>query len=104
MNLLLELQESFRKDDLMINWKVRFRNPMFIAQILIAIFLPMLTYFGFNWSDMTTWSNIINLVIDSFKNPVVLVAIATSLFNAINDPTTEGFSDSARAITYDKPM
>jgi len=26
-----------------------------------------------------------------------------SVWNAINDPTTKGLADSARAMTYDKP-
>ena len=27
-----------------INWKVRFKNPVFIAQIILAILTPILTF------------------------------------------------------------
>jgi phi LC3 family holin len=29
--------------------------------------------------------------------------VAAAVWNAINDPTTKGLSDSERALTYDKP-
>lgn len=86
-----------------INWTVRFKNPVFWAQIAAAILLPILTYFGLQWEDMTTWAAIGNLLVEAVKNPVVVVSVLVSLWNTINDPTTKGVSDSARALTYDKP-
>ena len=29
-----------------INWKVRIKNPMFWVQIVVAIFVPVLGYYG----------------------------------------------------------
>lgn len=39
-----------------INWKVRFNkeNILFIAQIVISVVIPILTYFGLQASDLTT--------------------------------------------------
>lgn len=37
-----------------INWKVRFKNPVFWFNLAAAIFLPMLACLGFNWEDMTS--------------------------------------------------
>ena len=38
-----------------INWKVRFKNPVFWFNLAASIFLPMLACLGFNWEDMTSW-------------------------------------------------
>ena len=86
-----------------INWKVRLKNPVFWVQVVVAIVLPILAYFGLSWDDMTTWGAIGKVLIDAVKNPVVIVAVIVSVWNAINDPTTKGLSDSAQALTYDKP-
>lgn len=86
-----------------INWTVRFKNPVFWAQIAVAIVVPILTYFGLSWEDMTTWAAFGNLFVEAVKNPVVVLSVLLSLFNAINDPTTKGLSDSERAMSYDKP-
>ena len=86
-----------------INWKVRVKNPIFWANIGLAIVLPILTYFGLNWSDMTTWAAFGNIFVEAVKNPVVVVAVLVSVWNAIVDPTTAGVSDSKLALTYTKP-
>ena len=76
-----------------INWKVRFSNPTFIVQLMLAMFLPILAYFGLNWEDMTTWGAIFNVLIEAVKNPVVVVAVIISVYNSIIDPTTNGITD-----------
>lgn len=86
-----------------INWKVRKENIVFIAEVVASIFVPILAYFGMNWEDMTTWAAIGTLLWQAIQNPVVVLAVAVSLFNAITDPTTKGVGDSQRALTYKKP-
>ena len=86
-----------------INWKVRKENILFIAQIVISIFTPILAYFGMNFEDLTSWAAIGDLLLQAIQNPVVVLAVAISVFNAITDPTTEGVGDSERALTYEKP-
>ena len=86
-----------------INWKVRVKNPVFWAQVAVAIVAPILTYLGLNWSDMTSWTALGNIFVEAVKNPVILVSVVVSLWGIINDPTTKGLSDSSRAMTYTKP-
>lgn len=86
-----------------INWKVRFANPEFWKQIALAVFVPLLAYYGMNWEDMTTWAAIGELFVQAVQNPVVVLSVVVSVYNAIIDPTTKGMGDSARALTYDKP-
>lgn len=86
-----------------INWKVRIKNPVFWVQVAIAVVLPILTYFGLTWEDMTSWAAIGNLLLQAVKNPVVLAAVLASVWNAVNDPTTAGLKDSQRAMAYERP-
>lgn len=86
-----------------INWKVRFKNPVFIAQLLLAILTPILAYAGLTVQDMTTWQAIGNLLLGAISNPYVIGLVVISVFNALNDPTTTGITDSAKALTYDAP-
>lgn len=86
-----------------INWKVRRENILFIAQIVISIFTPILAYFGMNLEDLTTWASIGTLLWQAIQNPVVVLAVGVSVFNAITDPTTTGIGDSKRALSYVKP-
>lgn len=87
----------------MINWKVRIKNPVFWVQIAVAIVLPILAYLGLSWEDMTSWAALGSIFVQAVSNPVILVSVVVSVWNAINDPTTKGLSDSFRAMTYDKP-
>ncbi len=86
-----------------INWKVRLKNPVFWVGLAVAIVLPILTSLGMSWEDMTTWAALGNALLQAVKNPVILVSVLVSVWNLINDPTTKGLSDSAQALTYDKP-
>ncbi len=86
-----------------INWKVRLKNPVFWVNLAVAIILPILTYLGLNWSDMTTWAGLGHVLLEAVKNPVILVSVLISVWNLINDPTTKGLSDSSRALTYTEP-
>lgn len=86
-----------------INWKVRFVNPEFWKQIALAVFVPLLAYYGMMWEDLTTWAAIGSLFVQAVQNPVVVLSVVVSVYNAIIDPTTKGMGDSARALTYTEP-
>ena len=86
-----------------INWKVRFRNPVFWVQIAAAVVLPILAYLGLGWEDMTSWAALGGIFLEAVKNPVILASVAVSVWNAVNDPTTKGLSDSPRALGYNDP-
>ena len=85
------------------NLKVRFKNPVFIVQIILAILTPILAYAGLTFQDLTTWKALGDLLLGAISNPYVLGLIAVSVWNALNDPTTSGVTDSAKAMTYSKP-
>lgn len=87
----------------MINWKVRFKNPVFIAQLILAILTPILAYAGLTLQDLTSWEALGTILLGAIKNPYVLGLITVSVWNALNDPTTAGVSDSSLAMTYKIP-
>lgn len=85
------------------NLKVRFKNPVFIAQFILAILTPILAYAGLTLQDLTSWGALGYILVEAIKNPYILGLIAVSLWNAFNDPTTAGLSDSYQAMTYQNP-
>lgn len=86
-----------------INWKVRFKNPIFIGQIILAALTPILAYVGLSFADITTWSTLFDLIVQAYSNPYLLALVVISVFNSITDPTVKNLSDSRQALTYDKP-
>jgi phi LC3 family holin len=87
----------------MINLKVRFKNPIFLSQIVLSVLTPILAYAGLTLADLTSWSALGQVLIDAMLNPYVLGLVAVSVWNALNDPTTKGLSDSKQAMTYSSP-
>ena len=73
----------------MINWKLRFKNKTTLLAIASTVIL-LIQQLGFKLPD-----NIAD-VVNTFLTLLVLVGV-------INDPTTEGVSDSPKALTYSEP-
>jgi phi LC3 family holin len=86
-----------------VNWTVRAKNPAFWVQIILALGTPVLAYFGITGADITSWPILGQTILDALANPYVCVLALASLYNAIQDPTTPGISDSARALSYTTP-
>ena len=86
------------------NIKVRVKNPVFWVQILLSILTPILAYAGLTTQDLTTWAKLGEVLIMALSNPYVLGLVALSVWNALNDPTTKGITDSTRAMEYEKPQ
>lgn len=86
----------------MINWKIRFKNPMFIAQLVMSVLLPVLGYAGLKVSDLTSWQTVGDLLMQAISNPYVLGLVVVSVYNAIIDPTTKGVKDSERVLDKNK--
>lgn len=82
-----------------LNWKVRLKNKYFwITAIPAFLFLveAVLNVFGVKLDTSILNENLLQVVNALFA---LLVAIGV-----VNDPTTAGIKDSARAMTYDEPF
>jgi phi LC3 family holin len=80
------------------NWKVRLKNKYFWISIIPALILVIESVakcFGVTL-DMTDLQNNLIAVVNAIF--VVLVIIGV-----VNDPTTDGLSDSEQAMTYETP-
>ncbi len=79
-----------------INWKVRFKNPLFIVELILAICVPILAYMGITVQELTSWEKLFSVVIDAVSNPYVLGLAAVSVFNSLTDPTSKGIGDNEK--------
>ena len=82
----------------MINWKVRFVNKAFWVAFVPAILLliqVVAAVFGYTL-DLGDLGNKLLAVVNALFAVLTILGIVT-------DPTTKGVSDSAQALTYEKP-
>ena len=82
----------------MINWTVRVKNKTFwVALIPAALLLVQVVAAVFDVTlDMGDVGNKLLAVVNALFAVLAILGIVT-------DPTTKGVSDSAQALTYDKP-
>lgn len=73
----------------MINWKLRFKNKATFIAIASTVIL-LAQQLGLKLPDN----------IEDVVNTVLTLLV---LLGVVNDPTTAGFKDSEKALTYDKP-
>lgn len=81
-----------------INWKVRFANKQFWLSLIPALLLliqVVASVFGYTL-DLGDLGNRLLSVVNALFAVLAILGIVT-------DPTTTGVSDSAQAMTYDKP-
>lgn len=81
-----------------INWKVRIRNKNFWLALIPALLLLVQVVaapFGYKWDF-----GVLNQQLAAIINAVFALL---SILGVVNDPTTAGSSDSAQALTYEKP-
>ena len=88
-----------------INWSVRFnaKNKAFLYRVALAIALPILTYFGINFQDLTSWDAVLSLFGKFVSNPYLVGLTIVNILNIIPDPTTKGLGDSEQALSYHEP-
>ena len=81
-----------------INWKVRFANKDFWMTFIPAILL-LITVVADVFGIQLDLGDLGNKLLEVVKAVFLLLAI----LGIVNDPTTAGTSDSAQAMTYQKP-
>lgn len=97
---MFKLIESFKA----INWKVRFRNPVFlktfIAQMLLVLQMIIGVAHDAGWIDFQL-TDVVN-----HKILVVVDAILSILgaIGVLQDPTSKGIADDVNTRKYEKPI
>lgn len=82
----------------MLNWRVRFKNKTFWLSFIPAVLLLVQVaaeLFGVKLELTELGSQLLEVV-----NALFAVLM---LLGVVNDPTTKGIADSARAMTYQEP-
>lgn len=83
---------------MLINWKVRIKNKNFWLAIIPAV-IVLIQAVGSVFGLEIDLGDIGNKLIDVVNAVFVVLAI----LGIVTDPTTEGISDSIKALGYDKP-
>ena len=81
-----------------VNWMVRFKNKAFWLAVIPAIALvaqAVAAIFGYT-IDLTTMVGKLQAVVNAVFSLLVILGIVV-------DPTTDGFKDSERALSYNEP-
>lgn len=81
-----------------INWQVRIKNKNFWLTFIPAVLLliqVIAAVFGFTLDLGDLGNRLLDVVNAAFSVLMIL--------GVVNDPTTEGISDSEQALTYNKP-
>lgn len=81
-----------------INWKLRLKNPAFWLALIPAVLLTVqvcLAPFGYVW-DYTVLNEQLTAIVNAVFGVLAVLGIAV-------DMTTEGISDSERALKYEAP-
>ena len=79
-----------------VNWKVRFKNKVFLASFLSLIV-------SFIYSMLALFDVFPSITKNSVIEIINQVLSFLGLIGVIVDPTTEGLSDSNRAMSYEEP-
>lgn len=82
----------------MINLTVRMKNKAFWLALIPAVLLLIQVCavpFGYTWDFANLGQQLTAIVNAAFA--------VLSILGVVTDPTTKGFGDSARAMTYEKP-
>ena len=79
-----------------INWKLRFQNKTTLTAIILA--LVALVYQVLGLFDVVP-----KISQDELTTVIGMVINLLCLLGIVVDPTTDGVSDSVRAMSYDKP-
>mgnify|MGYP002528506893 CR=1 FL=1 len=79
-----------------INWKVRFKNKVWLGDCLSLII-------GFVFSMLRMFDICPKVTQNEVAVAVDNLLTFLGLFGVLVDPTTEGLYDSERALGYDKP-
>lgn len=83
----------------MINWKIRFKNKAFwlgLVPLILLLIQQVAAIFGITLDFGVLQEQLIAVIGTVFA--------LLALLGIVVDPTTEGFADSDRAMSYDAPF
>lgn len=79
-----------------INWKARLQSGPFWMGVISAVVAAVFAIIPMCGVELSVTA-------DQVLNVATLILMIPASIGIISDPTTKGLSDSAQALTYDKP-
>ena len=76
-----------------INWKARFKNKAFVITFITMII-------AFVYSMLALFGVVPSVAEDTITEIITLIVEFLAMLGILVDPTTDGVSDSERALTY----
>lgn len=76
-----------------INWKARFKNKAFVITFITMII-------AFIYSVLALFGVVPSVAEDNVTEIITLIVEFLAMLGILVDPTTDGVSDSSRALTY----
>ena len=87
----------------MVNWKVRFKNPLwvsaFVSQLFIVVQIVLVGLNGIGVTDFQLTKEVEGWIL-TLVNAIFVILASLGL---VQDPTVQGVSDSDRALLYEEP-
>ena len=79
-----------------INWKARLKSGPFWLGVISAVVAAVFTIIPMCGVELSVTA-------EQVMHAATLILMIPASIGIISDPTTKGLSDSAQALTYDKP-
>lgn len=79
-----------------INWKVRFRNPVWVTSLVALVISTV-------YQALAMFEVAPAITEDAVMQTVSAVVQLLTLMGVLIDPTTKGVGDSDRALEYERP-
>lgn len=80
----------------MINWILRLKNKVTLTTLLTTIIVAI-------YSILATFGVTPSITQEQAMNVIIAIISVLVSVGVVTDPTTQGFSDSKQAMTYEKP-
>ena len=87
----------------MVNWKIRFKNPLwvsaFVSQLFIVVQIVLVGLNGIGVTDFQLTKEVEGWIL-TLVNAIFVILASLGL---VQDPTVQGVSDSDKALLYEEP-
>ena len=86
-----------------VNWKIRFKNPVWVSAFISQLFIIVqITLVGLNSLGVTEFQ-LTKEVEGWILTLVNAIFVVLASLGVVQDPTVQGVSDSPQALRYDEP-
>lgn len=88
-----------------INLTARFnkKNLQFISRFALAVFVPVLAYFGLSFEQLNSWPVVWDVFVQAISNPYVVILTIVNGINVVFDSTHSQLRDTDLVLERTNP-